>query len=76
MEEIRDILVKLDTQIDGVEAYLKQLIEIGEQTCEDGSNEDLLRACRVYPDVCQDVHVKFLRAELQRVKDIMDRMNP
>ena len=69
-ENVREILNKLSTQIDGVEHYLRQLIEIGEsgKTYEENKKNIPLRS---YPTVELDTSVYELRKCVQRIEDAM-----
>lgn len=69
-ENVREILSKLSTQIDGVEHYLRQLIEIGEngKTKEEWSK---LQTLRVGPEVEIDTSIYELRKCVQRIEDAL-----
>ena len=72
-EEVREILAKLDTQLDGIESYMKRLIEIGEANAGDKFNkENLWRLCRVNPRLDLDVHMAHIRRDMQQIKDTLN----
>lgn len=75
MEEIRELLKKLETQVDGVESYLQRLNDIGH------SDEFFVvgNACcfgttlRVQSDIANEIHVQGIRKALDTIERELKR---
>ena len=74
-EKIRELLKKLDTQLDGVEALCKELHELGVSNREDNQwvRSDLTRQIRVQTEFMQETELKFIREDLQKIEDTLNK---
>lgn len=72
--EIRELLNKLGTQIDGVESYLRRLHEIGErQEFHDDINLKLLgQTLRVRADLSLDTAIDQLRQDVLKIEKVLN----
>lgn len=71
MDEVKELLDKLDTQLDGVESYWKQLREIGMRP--EFNNENIVgirlgRQLRVKAKMNLVTNLKYMREDLQILK--------
>lgn len=71
-EELRELLKKLNTQIDGVESYLKQLIEMGNRPDMKASGFRIGSMMMVYPQLELDTSIPYMRQHLQQIEDEID----
>ena len=78
--ELMEVMAKLDTQIDGVEAYIKRLGKIGESSqftssAKDRNSRVLGRMLRDIP-IVSDVEIWQLRTHLQRLSEMIEHTFP
>lgn len=78
--ELRDLLAALDTQIDGVESYLKKINELGnDQQFHSRDPEDQIRdfgiVLRVSTEHSIELEISWLRKNLQEMRDAADNFN-
>lgn len=71
-EELMELLKKLETQIDGVEAYYRQLKEFGERPEMRQRGCTLGSLLRVTPEFASDICIRPMREGLQRIEDQMN----
>lgn len=71
-EELRELLKNLDTQIDGVESYLRQLVEMGNRPGMKTSGFRIGTMLRAYPQVELDTTIPLMRSNLQKIEDEID----
>lgn len=74
-EKIRELLKKISTQIDGVEALCKELHELGESNRYDNQwiRSDLARQIRVQTEITQDTELRFIHENLQKIEDAFNK---
>lgn len=74
-EKIREILKKLDTQLDGVEALCKELHELGVSNREDGKwiKSKLAQQTRVQIELIQEIDLPYMREKIQRIEDALNK---
>lgn len=71
--EIRELLRKLGTQIDGVESYLRRLHKIGERNefYDDINLKRLGQTIRVRTDLSMDTAVDHLREDVLEIEEVL-----
>ena len=75
--ELHDLLVALDTQIDGVESYLRKINEIGNDQRfhargPDGKIRNLGVVLRVSSDLSIEQDIYWLRKQLQQQQERLE----
>ena len=78
--ELRDLLVALDTQIDGVESYLKKIDELAnDQRFHTRGPENKIRDFGIVLQVSSKFSIEqeiyWLRKNLQRMRDAADNFD-
>lgn len=72
-EKIRELLKKISTQLDGVEALCKELHELGESNREDDKwiKSKLAQQIRVQIELIQEIDLPYTREKIQRIEDAL-----
>jgi len=73
-EKIRELLNKLSTQLDGVEALCKELHELGLSNREDNQwiKSKLAQQTRVQIELIQEIDLRFAREKMQKIEDALN----
>ena len=74
-EKIRELLNKLDTQLNGVEALCKELHELGVSNREDDKwiKSKLAQQTRVQIELIQEIDLPYMREKIQRIEDALNK---
>ena len=72
-EKIRELLKKLSTQLDGVEALCKELHELGMSNIDDDKwiKSKLAQQIRIQTECTQGIDLCYARENMQKIEDAL-----
>lgn len=73
-EKIRELLKKLSTQLDGVEALCKELHEFGMANIDDDKwiKSKLAQQIRIQTEFTQEIELRYARENTQKIEDTLN----